>query len=245
MNVSNLVKIGFVVGVMGVMTGCASSPDKVYNYSKPQQPVFGKKSPDTYKQQLTTVNPQVTVSSSRLTPSPVALHGGSVKVDLVVSDVVVKTQPDLNVDLIKSASEKMLTNKGVSVVNDNADYDATLYVLAHGKKSVVQSQLSSTDTGNLAGMIGSTGAYNGMTSSGLVGVGLVFGALQALSGGESENYVTVMKMIVKNNKTNETWENVFEHFQQTTSKINQEMLSNLIREQLEPLDPEYAAVLTK
>lgn len=245
MRTLSIVKLSFSALLMAVLVGCSANPEKEANYSKPKQPILGKTPPSDYKESIKNPNPQITVIGNHIRPSPVAISGGSITLDVVVNELVAKDQAELNLDNIKSISAGMLAKKGVNVVKENADYDVKLLIAGHGKRSVVKHQMSSADVGNLTSMIGSTGAFNAMGTNDFIGLGVALTVLQKMSGGESERNVTVMRMSVKNNKTNDVWENVFEHYNGAFEKIDQAMITNVIREQLEPLDKDYVAELSR
>jgi uncharacterized protein YcfL len=250
MSVSNMVKMGLVVGAMAVLTGCSSTPETTVNadgkqiviepmkeYSKPKQPLlFGKISPEDYKKTLTGNQGNIHVRSYNTKPNPVALDSkASVQLDVVANEDVLKADPTFNAEQVKDSAIAQLKQKGINVVEKDAKYHATMTIIKHG---MIDVNFNKTDSSGLSAMLPGVGV--GLSDA--LKATVLLAAGDAASGGTKKTQSTIMELTVVGN--NEKWEGRY-LYTPATEKINTNMVANVIREQLEPLDPDYAAYLSK
>lgn len=249
MKVSSMVKMGLVVGAMAVLTGCVSTPETtvdadgkqvviepIKEYSKPKQPVFGKKSPEDYKKTLTGNWGFIPVRNYNTKPNPVSLDSkASVQLDVVANEDVLKADPAFNVEQVKNSAKAQLKQKGVNVVDKDAQYHATMTIIKHG---MIDVNFNKSDSSALASMLPGVGV--GLADA--LKATVLLAAGDASSGGTQKTQSTVMELTVVGN--NQKWEGSY-LYTAATEKINTNMVTNVIREQLEPLDPDYAVYLSK
>lgn len=195
MKVLGLAKLGLVVGAMSILSGCVTSGasltkdengneivvEPVKNYSKPKPPMFGKDSPEGYKSGLQFLQ----VKGTRTAPSPIAINGGSVKLNITETEQVASAQPKLSMKSLSLSAEQMLNQSGVSVNQDNGENNVKVTLLYHGMMDVDTIKSNSRNVNDLTST---------MSLGERVATSVLLGLFDSSSGGVKKARASVFKI---------------------------------------------------